>query len=108
MISSIACCVGCRDTAVQTTRPRAGAARLAAFAGVTWRTDSAKTKPMASTPADRQASTASGVVMPQILIHTWADAGRVVAEVAVICCGGHFRARPSTWPLLVCVGRHLA
>src|SRR4051812_4501792 len=71
MISSISCCVGWRVTAVQTTRPRAGAARPEASAGVTFRTDSANTKPMASTLAAREASTASGVVMPQILIHSF-------------------------------------
>jgi hypothetical protein len=60
---------GCRVTATQRTRPRALCARRAASGGVSRRDDSANTNPIASTRASSAAVTASGVVMPQILIH---------------------------------------
>ncbi len=69
-ISSMSCWLGCRVTATQSARHRAGAARRSAIPALTWRTDFANTKPIASAPASSAAVTASGVVRPQILIHT--------------------------------------
>src|SRR5439155_736969 len=68
-ISSTVAWAGCRVTATQRTRPRAACASCAARCGVSCREDAANTKPMASTRASTAAVTASGVVMPQILIH---------------------------------------
>ena len=62
--------VGWRVTATQATLRRAGAASSLARCGVTWRTDAANTKPMASTSQASAACHGPGVVMPQILMNS--------------------------------------
>ena len=67
-ISRISSRVGWRVTATQAILPRAGAASSAARCVVTWRTEVANTKPIASTSQAMAVLTATGVVMPQILM----------------------------------------